>query len=254
MLALLLPPCDYDRRGACVDAVLDELRHRLQRIALGQRDDRDRIPVVADTQVPRVRALLIRCGALTWGMGSSVPGFRRLSQRRGTCHGVVIQNAVLEIPLEQARKRRDQRGLPFAAGKQRQAETDLEQGHAGDRLRRRRSSQATTTASGALRINAESVRTENDHLPRSAHRGAWPWNSSKSSVNPVFPSAPRCAIQGLVARASLPSVRCAECREPLFHAAPMALGATFQPLLDGFLEITNDELRHGLRAWGHEIS
>jgi len=38
-------------RRASVDAVLDELGHRFQRIALRQRDDRNRVPVVADAEI-----------------------------------------------------------------------------------------------------------------------------------------------------------------------------------------------------------
>jgi hypothetical protein len=50
MAALLLAARDDDRLRLRIDAVLDELRHRLQRIALRQRDDRDRVPVVADAK------------------------------------------------------------------------------------------------------------------------------------------------------------------------------------------------------------
>src|SRR6266498_3858859 len=52
MLSLLLASRDDDRFSARIDAVLDQLSHRLQRVALRQRDDRDRIPVIADAQIP----------------------------------------------------------------------------------------------------------------------------------------------------------------------------------------------------------
>src|SRR6185436_7612296 len=51
MLTLLLAPGDDDRLRASVDAVFYELGHRLERIALRQGDDGDRIPVIADAQV-----------------------------------------------------------------------------------------------------------------------------------------------------------------------------------------------------------
>ena len=55
---------------AGVDAVLDELGYRFQRIALRQRDDRDRIPVVADAEIAAGRYL---CGLLD-AMGHAAPG------------------------------------------------------------------------------------------------------------------------------------------------------------------------------------
>jgi hypothetical protein len=42
--------CDGDRPRSGIDAVLDELGDSLERVVLGQRDDRDRVPVVADAQ------------------------------------------------------------------------------------------------------------------------------------------------------------------------------------------------------------
>ena len=51
VLPLLLAPGDDDRLRPRIDAVLDQLGHRLERIALRQGDDRDRIPVIADAQV-----------------------------------------------------------------------------------------------------------------------------------------------------------------------------------------------------------
>src|SRR5437868_8295588 len=51
MLSLVLATGDDDRFRAGVDAVLDELGYRFQRIALRQRDNRDRVPVVADAEI-----------------------------------------------------------------------------------------------------------------------------------------------------------------------------------------------------------
>ena len=51
MLPLLLAPGDDDRFRARIDAVFDQLGHRLERIALRQGDDGDRIPVIADAQI-----------------------------------------------------------------------------------------------------------------------------------------------------------------------------------------------------------
>ena len=69
MLSLLLAASDDDRLRTSVDAVLDELRHRLQRIALRQRDDRDRVPVIADAQI----AARGRFGGLFVARGHAVP-------------------------------------------------------------------------------------------------------------------------------------------------------------------------------------
>ncbi len=57
MLSLVLAAGDDDRLRARVDAVLDQLRDRLERIALRQRDDRDRVPVIADAEVAARRRL-----------------------------------------------------------------------------------------------------------------------------------------------------------------------------------------------------
>jgi hypothetical protein len=54
---------------AGVDAVLDEFRYRFQRIALRQRDDRDRVPVVADAEIAAGGHL---CGLLD-AMGHEEP-------------------------------------------------------------------------------------------------------------------------------------------------------------------------------------
>ena len=51
MLALVLAASDDDRLRTSVDAVLYELGYRFQWIALRQRDNRDRVPVVADAQI-----------------------------------------------------------------------------------------------------------------------------------------------------------------------------------------------------------
>ena len=48
---------DIDLPGTCVDAVLDELGHCFERIALRQRDDGDGVPVVTDTKPPGVARL-----------------------------------------------------------------------------------------------------------------------------------------------------------------------------------------------------
>ena len=54
---------------AGVDAVLDEFRYRFQRIALRQRDDRDRVPVVTDAEIAAGGYL---CGLLD-AMGHAAP-------------------------------------------------------------------------------------------------------------------------------------------------------------------------------------
>src|SRR5438067_939382 len=51
MLSLLLASRDDDRLRLRIDAVLDELCDRFQRVALRQRDNRDRVPVIADAQI-----------------------------------------------------------------------------------------------------------------------------------------------------------------------------------------------------------
>ena len=53
VLALLPAADDRDVAGPGVDAVLDELGHRLERVALRQGDDGDGVPVVADLQATR---------------------------------------------------------------------------------------------------------------------------------------------------------------------------------------------------------
>ena len=61
MPAVLAAARDRDGARARVDAVLDQLGDRLERAALRQRDDGDRVPVVADLQPTarrRLRALL----------------------------------------------------------------------------------------------------------------------------------------------------------------------------------------------------
>ena len=50
-LPALLAPDDGDVLGLGVDTVLDELGHGLQRAALRKRDDRNRIPAIADAEL-----------------------------------------------------------------------------------------------------------------------------------------------------------------------------------------------------------
>jgi hypothetical protein len=50
---------DRDGRSPRVDAVLDELGDRLQGIALRERDDADRVPIVADFELAAVGGLAL---------------------------------------------------------------------------------------------------------------------------------------------------------------------------------------------------
>src|SRR5665213_4425942 len=53
-----------------VDAVLDELRNRFERVTLGQRDDPDRVPVIPDLEFAAVVTLGFHAG-LWQNSGSS---------------------------------------------------------------------------------------------------------------------------------------------------------------------------------------
>jgi hypothetical protein len=55
-------PSYRDRLRVRIDAVFDEFRNRLQGIALRERDDPDRIPVIADAQLPAVFAFRFHSG------------------------------------------------------------------------------------------------------------------------------------------------------------------------------------------------
>jgi hypothetical protein len=57
MRAVFLAARDRDGLGVRIDAVLDEFRNRLQGIALRERDDADRIPIIADAQLAAVLIL-----------------------------------------------------------------------------------------------------------------------------------------------------------------------------------------------------
>jgi hypothetical protein len=50
VLSVLAASRDGDGLGVRIDAVLDEFRDGLQRVALRKSDDTDRIPVIADPQ------------------------------------------------------------------------------------------------------------------------------------------------------------------------------------------------------------
>jgi len=50
VLSVLAATCDGNGLGVRIDAVLDELRDGLERIALRKSDDTDRIPIIADPQ------------------------------------------------------------------------------------------------------------------------------------------------------------------------------------------------------------
>ena len=50
MSVMFFATSDGDRPGMCIDGVLDELRDCLERIALRECDDPNRIPVVADLE------------------------------------------------------------------------------------------------------------------------------------------------------------------------------------------------------------
>jgi hypothetical protein len=52
--AVLAAAGDGDGLRAGIDAVLDELGDRLERIALRQRDDPNRVPVIADPQLAAI--------------------------------------------------------------------------------------------------------------------------------------------------------------------------------------------------------
>ncbi len=49
--AVFAPSRDGNLAGLCVDAVLDQLGNRLERITLRQCDDRDRIPVISNLEL-----------------------------------------------------------------------------------------------------------------------------------------------------------------------------------------------------------
>ena len=51
MLSLLLATGDDDRFRARINTILDQLGHRLEGVALRERNDGDRIPVIADAQI-----------------------------------------------------------------------------------------------------------------------------------------------------------------------------------------------------------
>ena len=78
-----------DRDGLCVrvDAVLDELGNRLERIALRQRDDANRIPVIPDLELAAVAYSWI-----SWGAGLT-PALRRAAI--GTTSGQRLPDSVL---------------------------------------------------------------------------------------------------------------------------------------------------------------
>jgi hypothetical protein len=56
MRVVFLAARDGDGLRMRIDAVLDELRNRLQWIALRERNDPDRVPVIADAQLAAVSA------------------------------------------------------------------------------------------------------------------------------------------------------------------------------------------------------
>jgi hypothetical protein len=63
MLSMLSPSGDGDRLRVRVDAVLDEFRDGLQRIALRQRNDAYGVPIIPDLQ-PATIGIPLLCEAL----------------------------------------------------------------------------------------------------------------------------------------------------------------------------------------------
>lgn len=63
---------NFDLPRAGVDAVFDELSHRVERIALRQRDNGDGVPVVTDTKLPGNAGLAGFC----LGLGHVILRFR----------------------------------------------------------------------------------------------------------------------------------------------------------------------------------
>ena len=61
VLTPLAPPGDRDVPRARIDAVLDKLRHRFQGIALGERNDRNGVPVVPNPKPPRSAGRTLLC-------------------------------------------------------------------------------------------------------------------------------------------------------------------------------------------------
>jgi len=71
MPAVLAPARDGDRARLCINAVFDELRDRLERAALGERDDGDRVPVVTDLELAaRLAGLFQRAASVHSGSGN----------------------------------------------------------------------------------------------------------------------------------------------------------------------------------------
>jgi hypothetical protein len=93
-VAVLAPARDDDMAGAGVDAVLDELGDRFQRIVLRQCNDGDGVPIVADAQLP----------AGTGAIGWSTPS-------RGRFHGRAFTHGKTTVTNCRARVC----GLEFAA-------------------------------------------------------------------------------------------------------------------------------------------
>lgn len=59
---MLASACDRDAFRTRIDAVLHELGDRLERIALRERDDADRVPIIANAQLPTVFAFHFNAG------------------------------------------------------------------------------------------------------------------------------------------------------------------------------------------------
>src|SRR5881296_853399 len=57
--AFFLSPRDRDAFGARIDAVLHELGHRFERIALRKSDDSDGVPVIPDAELACVTAVMV---------------------------------------------------------------------------------------------------------------------------------------------------------------------------------------------------
>src|SRR5580700_10136854 len=67
VLAVLAAARDGNGLGVGIDAVLDELRDGLERIALRERDDTDGIPIIADPQFTALWFLRLGCAYLRHG-------------------------------------------------------------------------------------------------------------------------------------------------------------------------------------------
>lgn len=74
---MFLAPGDGNRLGMRIDAVFDEFRNRFQGVALRQRDDPNRIPVVPNSQLTAVFAFGSHAGMIGKVRPLRAPRFAR---------------------------------------------------------------------------------------------------------------------------------------------------------------------------------